>query len=513
MDASIDFTVSLDRAATKTFTVDYETSDGSAIAGEDYDPTSGTLTFEVGDQEKIIAVPLLDDAIDEGEETFRLVLSNAVGGRIEDGEATGTIENSDPLQQAWIARFGRTVASQAVDAIGERFAGGGATHVTLSGQSLGAAPDPGAQPEAEANARAQAMAKWLRGEKEEDEPTRTLTGRELLLGSSFSVNTGGEGPFTLTGEAASNRKSGTVQSTLSAVYPYLRLSATERLDFWAMGGYGSGTMTIAEAGGTPLETDIGMTMGAVGMKGTVLEPPPEGGLALKLKTDALFVRMESDALRSEAGHLEGAQANVSRLRLVLEGSRAFALGEDGTLTPAVEVGLRQDGGDAETGTGLELGGRLSYTRPGVTVEGAVRALVAHEESGYEEWGASGAVRIDPGTSGRGLSFTLAPTWGAASSGIDQLWRLDHTRSGGEDQEVEGRLETQLGYGLGVPGARGVVTPYAGLSLAGNAGRTLRAGTRWHVASGAVLGLEGSHQGGANGTAGTTAIQFRTEIRW
>ena len=33
---------------------------------------------------------------------------------------------------------------------------------------------------------------------------------------------------------------------------------------------------------------------------------------------------------------------------------------------------------------------VDYTRPGVTVEGAVRALVAHEESGYEEWGASGS---------------------------------------------------------------------------------------------------------------------------
>ncbi len=50
--------------------------------------------------------------------------SNATGARIADATATGTIENDDPLQQAWIERFARTVATQAVDAFAERFAGG-----------------------------------------------------------------------------------------------------------------------------------------------------------------------------------------------------------------------------------------------------------------------------------------------------------------------------------------------------------------------------------------------------
>ena len=42
---------------------------------------------------------------------------------------------------------------------------------------------------------------------------------------------------------------------------------------------------------------------------------------------------------------------------------------------------------------------MSPTRPGVTLEAAVRALVAHKASYYEEWAALGAVRIDPGASG------------------------------------------------------------------------------------------------------------------
>ena len=74
--------------------------------------------------------------------------------------------------------------------------------------------------------------------------------------------------------------------------------------------------------------------------------------------------------------------------------------------------------------------------------------MAHEASGYEEWGASGSVRIDPGASGRGLSFSLTPTWGAAGSGVEQLYGLEHTRGLAENREFDpkARLDAELGYG-------------------------------------------------------------------
>ena len=67
-------------------------------------------------------VTVLDDALDDGEETLTLALSNASGARIRDAEATGTIVNSDPLPRAWLARFGRTAAGHVLDAVGERLA-------------------------------------------------------------------------------------------------------------------------------------------------------------------------------------------------------------------------------------------------------------------------------------------------------------------------------------------------------------------------------------------------------
>ena len=139
-DATLDFVVTLNRATNKAVTVDYATSDATATAGSDYTATRGTLTFAPGETTKTVPVPVLDDAHDEGEETFTLTLSNASGARISDSSATGTIENADPMPQAWLARFGRTSADHVVEAIAGRWRDGEGqtpqTHFTLGGRQV-----------------------------------------------------------------------------------------------------------------------------------------------------------------------------------------------------------------------------------------------------------------------------------------------------------------------------------------------------------------------------------------
>ncbi len=146
-------------------------------------------------------------------------------------------------------------------------------------------------------------------------------------------------------------------------------------------------------------------------------------------------RMTSD----KADELAATTADTSRLRLVLEGSHRIELAGGQTLTPTLEAGLRHDGGDAETGAGIEVGGGLRYADPalGLTAEAQARTLVAHEDSSYREWGASGSVRIDPGASGRGLSLTLAPAWGAASGGdVDKELGGERSEDSGPESESE-----------------------------------------------------------------------------
>ena len=88
--AALVFAVTLDRAASGPVTVTYATADRTARAGEDYTRTSGKLSFAPGETERTVRVPVLDDVVDEGEETLVLRLTQASGARIADGEAVGT---------------------------------------------------------------------------------------------------------------------------------------------------------------------------------------------------------------------------------------------------------------------------------------------------------------------------------------------------------------------------------------------------------------------------------------
>ena len=92
-DAGIDFTVTLDEAASGTVTVDYSTSDGSADAGDDYTAKSGTLSFSAGETSKTISIAIEDDTENESDETFTVTLSNASGADLGTTSATGTIRN------------------------------------------------------------------------------------------------------------------------------------------------------------------------------------------------------------------------------------------------------------------------------------------------------------------------------------------------------------------------------------------------------------------------------------
>ncbi|HEX4608391.1 MAG TPA: Calx-beta domain-containing protein [Urbifossiella sp.] len=67
-------TVTLSAAATQTVTVAYWTFPGTATAGADYTPVSGTLTFAPGQTAAVFTVPIIDDTLVEGDETVQLVL-------------------------------------------------------------------------------------------------------------------------------------------------------------------------------------------------------------------------------------------------------------------------------------------------------------------------------------------------------------------------------------------------------------------------------------------------------
>lgn len=87
--------VTLSAPSAQTVTVDWATADGTATAGLDYTPGSGTLTFPPGATVQPIDVTMLPDTLPEPAETILVDLSNAAAAGIADGQGVATILDND----------------------------------------------------------------------------------------------------------------------------------------------------------------------------------------------------------------------------------------------------------------------------------------------------------------------------------------------------------------------------------------------------------------------------------
>ncbi|MCY3820695.1 MAG: cadherin-like beta sandwich domain-containing protein [Gammaproteobacteria bacterium] len=494
-DVTLDFVVTLSRTPTGTETVDYETIDGTANAGADYTAQSGTLSFSAGTTSMTVSVPVLDDSHDEGEETLTLRLSNASTNVITDNEATGTIENHDPLPQALMARFGRTAAVHVVEQIEERLAaprargfdgriagrelrrgmgsglalqflselGGNGTgysgfrgpHTTMPG--AGGVTTQAAMPGAVGPMAGPLGARGIGvpalgprggvmhpgGAADGAAPGLSdvgLGGEDLLTRSGFALNrqtrgggmlsfwsrgaqsrfAGQEGDLGLDGNVrtamfgadyskgplvvglslANSRGLGSyvgvdlgqIASSVTGLYPWVGYKATERITIWSVAGYGAGGLRLSPDVGAPLESALSMKMTAAGTRGELITG--DSGFALSFKADALWVGTAVDGVEGPAGRLAATAAAVSRFRTGLEGSRDYTFAGRVSLKPIVEAGVRHDGGDAETGTGVDVGAGvvLVDSGTGLAVDLRVRMLVMHQAEGFRERGMALSLR-------------------------------------------------------------------------------------------------------------------------
>lgn len=92
------FTVTLSAASNQTVTVAYTTNNNTALAGSDYTATSGTLTFNAGVTTQNITVAILNDSLNEIDETFLVTLSNPTNATLSTAIGTATI--TDTLKAA-----------------------------------------------------------------------------------------------------------------------------------------------------------------------------------------------------------------------------------------------------------------------------------------------------------------------------------------------------------------------------------------------------------------------------
>ena len=548
---TLDFEVSLSRAASGTTSVDYATSDGTASAGVDYDAVSGTLVFAAGETRKTIAVTVHDDAHNEGAETMSLTLSNPSGVKLGDATATGTINNTDPMPTAWMIRMGRTLGSQVVEALTERLESGNESRVVVGGIGLGSSGeledilkprDPFAitawdDQEGEDNTQTMSASKVLRStafhmsnassetadgptlsvwgrfahggfEAKEDkvttdgEVTTGIMGLDARWGGTLAglmlTQTSSDGTYRLQGDDR-----GTVESDLTGIYPYASLDLTAKVSAWVLAGVGAGKLTLRSEQAGDMPADISMRLGAIGVKGRLLDGSGPSGIGLNIKSDAMWVDMKND----DTPELLGASASATRLRVSLQGERVFGSEYGSEFVPNAEIGIRHDSGDAETGTGIELGAGMRYRAGLFSIEAQARALIVHEAPGYGDWGLSAAMRLNPSASGRGMTLSIAPQWGRTATGTHHLWSTRSELGNHDAFEPDARIAMDAGYGFGAGPGRGVLTPYAGLTLGREPDYTIRAGARWQLAPDVVFGVEHTQSDETSEVWARAALRF------
>jgi len=110
---SVSAIVSLSNPVNATVTVNYATSNGTAISGSDYTGASGTLTFAPLETSKPIVISLLDDAVIEANETFALTLSTPTNATLGGPNATTLTIVSDDVPQVNFASASYSVNENA----------------------------------------------------------------------------------------------------------------------------------------------------------------------------------------------------------------------------------------------------------------------------------------------------------------------------------------------------------------------------------------------------------------
>ena len=309
-----------------------------------------------------------------------------------------------------------------------------------------------------------------------------------------------------------------VETEVLGVHPYAQWSPREGLRTWAMLGYGAGEATLTDEYSALAGTDLEMMMAAGGGSHDVASL---WGIDWSVGTNGFFVQLDADEVRfdaeGQAALVPAVKSEVWQMRLLLEGSAGEDFGGVEGLSGNVELAARVDGGDAESGMGMEVGGGVAYGRAdlGIEVEASGRMLLTHEEEGLEDAGVSLALEFDPGAPGRGLYFALAPSWGNAASGVRSMWEDRQPTVDGTDGQdrfdPQMRLSSELGYTTPTPLRRGALTTYGAFSSAGGTSRQYRIGRRLELGI-ASMSLEAERHE-SSGAAPEHGIWLRGNIRF
>ncbi len=528
------FPVHLSGESGKTITVRWKTSSGTALEDIDYHGGTGQITIPAGTIEETIEIATIDDReIEDWTETFSIALSDTVNVTPDSIEATGTIEDDDrPAAIERLERVNKTILPY----VGSAIMRSRIDHVTgcikhaASGVAYGDLSSLEGQLRNNADILEQhqmervsllevfndaRFASEFRAYEEKHNPGDVT----FCAGGDWNELSGGDDdPVTWNGSLAGTHLGGNVRLSewiltgldlflytgsfdwtdeggeeefrgiegewnlnIRGVNPYVALLSEDgETQFWTMAGYGFGRVDIEEE---ILDQSADITMKSIALGGKVPLTKISGKISLSLRGDLWLGQFE---IADNADLIKGVSVQTRGARALLESTW-----KEGSITPSLLVGVKHDNSFSDS-TGMEVGSGIEWGpgSHGIRVSLKNRALLVR--SGVQEWGISGEVLLSP-RDGLGPSLRLKTSSGDAEERATTFLENDSETSFSESGNEGVSFEAEAGWGMKAINGRGIMTPFAGVSLLERDENILRLGGRLDVDKTLDLQLEGQRE--------------------
>ncbi len=208
---------------------------------------------------------------------------------------------------------------------------------------------------------------------------------------------------------------GRLTTSMTSVHPYLRWSGGAT-SIWTTFGAGRGeARNERTATGRVGESPLDLSMGLIDFQRRL--GPAGGPVAFGLRADAGWASLSTGDGTETIDDLRG---RVHQARVGLDVRSEMRVGAAG-LAPFGAVHLRHDGGDGQTGRGVELSGGLRAQLGVVGLDVQGRWLAFHSATRYGESGAGLTLTVG-GREAEGFSLSASPRWGGHTRGGIALWQ-------------------------------------------------------------------------------------------
>ena len=262
--------------------------------------------------------------------------------------------------------------------------------------------------------------------------------------------------YTFSNEQA--RGDGELDTTLTGFYPYLNLTDNNRFTMHLIGGFATGETTLSRSHVNQGEesADASANILAAGLEYVVWS---RNSLHISLLGDAGSANISTEG---DGGLLGDRESSSSRISF----GTGISLSPDldtGTMTTTLDIRFANAGGDGPTGSGLEIGGTLSYFGDQFDFMADARALnySADDDVDVSQSSLSARLRFKANSDASGLSIAVTPRISSRSSVQDQINFRDIENLGFDTLGMSGSgssIQGEIGFGIPLQRKSTMLTP-------------------------------------------------------